>query len=628
MPFDLKSALKEMSESEIAQYLLNENGYTEKDYASLKENNFTDADINRNILKMEKTDYEDVVTRNFNEQNMGDVQRGVVRGAHGIASSTYGMAALGGNVLQNMGAEDTGKAIQGFGMEGYKEHEHEASLHPKDKFSDSKTGWILGTGADLVPIMGGVAISSVLGGGAGLVAGKQFIKQGMEVAIKKGIKKQATKIGAKTGVAAGIFPLETGSMYGELRNEHGVKAPWSAVFFGSLATALEFTGGNVRLIDTMFDAVKNGKGSITKAIAKQLIKTMPAEALQEAGQETFAILNVVANTDEKLLTKDNFLRIGESAGAGAVGGFMGAVPHGVISGIKEKKNPPPTADDEPGGSIPIVEEEEVQADDPRLKNAFNVLAKDTKKELGDIEDKSVKNLNAFMPPVQKKPEAPHVETQSIPQEPIREISEEEQAHIIAQGEIDQQNEIDAINAMVGQDDPFMSPKQADIEGKEERTTPATQKVSKRGEDWGRYDKKQKALFDSGEWASLAVSEKTTLGGGKQEAKKMDEGFVDVEHRAIKTDEGIIIQQRKKPEPKEPGPEHEVSPEEVETDPTDAQKEAGNYKKVHIKIDNFDISIENPDGSVRKGTNKSGKKWESKMHGHYGYFKRTPSKCNE
>ena len=31
MPFDLKSALKEMSESEIAQYLLNENGYTEKD---------------------------------------------------------------------------------------------------------------------------------------------------------------------------------------------------------------------------------------------------------------------------------------------------------------------------------------------------------------------------------------------------------------------------------------------------------------------------------------------------------------------------------------------------------------------------------------------------------------------
>ena len=625
MPFDLKSALKEMSESEIAQYLLNENGYTEKDYASLKENNFTDADINRNILKMEKTDYEDVVTRNFNEQNMGDVQRGVVRGAHGIASSTYGMAALGGNVLQNMGAEDTGKAIQGFGMEGYKEHEHEASLHPKDKFSDSKIGWALGTGAELIPIMTEVAIGSALGGGAGLVAGKQFIKQGMEVAIKKGIKKQATKIGAKTGVAAGIFPLETGSMYGELRNEHGVKAPWSAVFFGSLATALEFTGGNVRLIDTMFDAVKNGKGSITKAIAKQLIKTMPAEALQEAGQETFAILNVVANTDEKLLTKDNFLRIGESAGAGAVGGFMGAVPHGVISGIKEKKNPPPTADDEPGGSIPIVEEEEVQADDPRLKNAFNVLAKDTKKELGDIEDKSVKNLNAFMPPVQKKPEAPHVETQSIPQEPIREISEEEQAHIIAQGEIDQQNEIDAINAMVGQDDPFMSPKQADIEGKEERTTPATQKVSKRGEDWGRYDKKQKALFDSGEWASLAVSEKTTLGGGKQEAKKMDEGFVDVEHRAIKTDEGIIIQQRKKPEPKEPGPEHEVSPEEVETDPTDAQKEAGNYKKVHIKIDNFDISIENPDGSVRKGTNKSGKKWESKMHGHYGYFKRTLGK---
>ncbi|MCP3943696.1 MAG: hypothetical protein GY710_19760, partial [Desulfobacteraceae bacterium] len=334
MTFDLTAALKEMSETEIAQYLLQQNGYKKEDYVALKKNNYTDADINRELLKMDPKDYEDTVTRNFNEKSMGDIQRGIVRGGHGVASSGYAMAALGGNVLENMGAEDTGKAIQDFGMKGYREHERAVSLQPKDKFSDSKIGWILGTAAEQIPIMGEVAIGAALGGGGGYLVGKQMMKQGIEVAAKKAIKKQAIKMGAKVGLTAGMFPLETGSMYGELRDQHGVKAPWSSAFFGSLATAIEFVpGGNAKIIDTFFDAVSTGKGGVAKAIATELIKTMPSEALQEAGQETLAILNIVANTDEKLLTKENMLRIGESAGAGAVVGGMGAVPKGVIRGI-------------------------------------------------------------------------------------------------------------------------------------------------------------------------------------------------------------------------------------------------------------------------------------------------------
>jgi N12 class adenine-specific DNA methylase len=75
----------------------------------------------------------------------------------------------------------------------------------------------------------------------------------------------------------------------------------------------------------------------------------------------------------------------------------------------------------------------------------------------------------------------------------------------------------------------------------------------------------------------------------------------------------------------PVPEHEVEPDKVNTDPSDAQKEAGNYKKSHIKIDGLNISIENPDGSTRKGKDKLGKEWESTMTGHYGYFNRTMGK---
>ena len=62
--------------------------------------------------------------------------------------------------------------------------------------------------------------------------------------------------------------------------------------------------------------------------------------------------------------------------------------------------------------------------------------------------------------------------------------------------------------------------------------------------------------------------------------------------------------------------------EVNTDPTEAQKEAGNYKKGHVQVGSFDITIEQPQGSVRKGTDANGKQWESKMHNTYGYFRGT------
>lgn len=63
---------------------------------------------------------------------------------------------------------------------------------------------------------------------------------------------------------------------------------------------------------------------------------------------------------------------------------------------------------------------------------------------------------------------------------------------------------------------------------------------------------------------------------------------------------------------------------VNTNPTEAQKEAGNYKKGHIKLDGYDITIENPKGSVRKGVDKNGKSWETLMNNDYGYIRGTQS----
>ncbi len=57
-------------------------------------------------------------------------------------------------------------------------------------------------------------------------------------------------------------------------------------------------------------------------------------------------------------------------------------------------------------------------------------------------------------------------------------------------------------------------------------------------------------------------------------------------------------------------------------PTEAQKEAGNYKKGKINIQGLDISIENPKGSKRTGTDSSGKKWSVTMKSHYGYIRKS------
>lgn len=64
------------------------------------------------------------------------------------------------------------------------------------------------------------------------------------------------------------------------------------------------------------------------------------------------------------------------------------------------------------------------------------------------------------------------------------------------------------------------------------------------------------------------------------------------------------------------------------EPTQAQIEAGNYKKGHIKVHGLDIAVENPRGSERRGTDPNGKVWAHTMSDHYGYLKLTIGADNE
>ena len=68
-----------------------------------------------------------------------------------------------------------------------------------------------------------------------------------------------------------------------------------------------------------------------------------------------------------------------------------------------------------------------------------------------------------------------------------------------------------------------------------------------------------------------------------------------------------------------------SPANALPEPTEPQKEAGNYKKGHLSLHGLDISIENPKGSERSGVSPEGKKWKTTLAHHYGYIRGTKGK---
>ena len=59
--------------------------------------------------------------------------------------------------------------------------------------------------------------------------------------------------------------------------------------------------------------------------------------------------------------------------------------------------------------------------------------------------------------------------------------------------------------------------------------------------------------------------------------------------------------------------------ETETEPTEAQKKAGNYKKGHLSFGGYDYTVETPKGVTRSGKDEQGKPWSVTMHDTYGYI---------
>ena len=132
---------------------------------------------------------------------------------------------------------------------------------------------------------------------------------------------------------------------------------------------------------------------------------------------------------------------------------------------------------------------------------------------------------------------------------------------------------------------------------------------------------------------------TAFDNSKDESKKKKETSSDVTlatpninqgSRAVASD-GVPFTHKDTPENRgvqtsgqenaETSLQSEVTRAEQQTnaEPTEGQKEAGNYKKGRVKVGPFDVVIEQPRGSVRSGVDANGKAWETTMQNTYGYF---------
>ena len=67
---------------------------------------------------------------------------------------------------------------------------------------------------------------------------------------------------------------------------------------------------------------------------------------------------------------------------------------------------------------------------------------------------------------------------------------------------------------------------------------------------------------------------------------------------------------------------EAASAEVNTEPTEGQKKAGNYRKGHVQVGTFDVTIEQPVGSERTGKAPDGTRWKTVMNNAYGYIRGT------
>lgn len=135
----------------------------------------------------------------------------------------------------------------------------------------------------------------------------------------------------------------------------------------------------------------------------------------------------------------------------------------------------------------------------------------------------------------------------------------------------------------------------------------------RDKDGGPKVTVESVVKDGDKWVKNSSDMRVRSHGTTPSERELRAGPVDREQQPVVAE---------KPAPVPTAAEIDTAAAEADKNPTDAQKEASNYKMAHVAWNGLNITIETPKGALRKGKDADGNEWSVKLPAHYGYLKRS------
>ncbi|HOI95559.1 MAG TPA: PLxRFG domain-containing protein [Syntrophobacter fumaroxidans] len=596
-------------------------------------------------------------TAQENMEKRGELTRGVLRGIDEMQASLYGMAGLAGSA---MGID----RLKDWGIEGYRRNVEEAELNPaavpsfRDiegpvsayKYGAGKVGELLPSVAESVgmALLGGAAGTAVEPGGgtvAGAAAGflgKTALKKSIEKMagkmVAEGISREAAEraasrlamrsLGGASGVVAGTFPLEAGGNYAEALVERGADAPLTAAATGLASSFLELAGGSYRTISKIVGpektalfrkALEKADTSLLGSIIKEAGIQAPQEFMQEAGQELLSIANLaVADPTFEAFTGENAARMFEAGMAGAVGGGVFGGIGGAHARIARQRSAAMLQ-----GRIDELAAvpEEQRTDDQQAELAQK--QEELQKLYADIDQR----------PVPSSREEIEAEQQywdqygrNFPPESIdREAVSRRQGQLADGMAVQELYERQMERAQRVPDSSNVLSGAPHTESAGPVTTPGSETSDVLQGGAVRREPLQPVAKSAAESAGIFLEDfnrmQSPAGAELLRDRLAGEALRGIQRESYAEPPAPVLPQQAPEAAAIDRKAHEAatSPLNERPEPTEAQKEAGNYKKGRVNFQGLGISIENPQGSVRSGTDKLGNRWESEMRDHYGYI---------
>ena len=578
-------------------------------------------------------------------EGMGELRKGWETGKQQVQALGYGLVGLAGDAVDS-------ESIRDYGIEGYERNLEEAAqfqgnvtsyqdIHSVGDLADYA---LFGVGT-LAPTM----LTALAGGGVGGIALKKGAQKAVTSMLSGTVKKRAAEavakdttkrvtqeaaekavieslaksIGTGAGVMTATSGMEAGGIFGEIFEETGEyawdKALISGIAAGSL-DALPIMGAFRKL-----GVGKIAKEGVTNTITKnKVLKNALQLALFEGSTE--AVQTVIekgaikwVNDNYEVFSDENRVEMVDAFLLGTMGGAVIGGPTALAEGIAAKRveygNRPSPVDAEQAEQA-ASEQTAAEGGDALDQARSGAQAAESAEASTDLIVPQAKSWEELV----KYAGLEEINLEEENASRVEELTASEEDASYAQR--DEQRDLEFDESQVDLD--FQDAELRQLMERAQQIAEETEQTDIEKSTMGAEAPSSTAMADALVKSGAATVESVEYDNAMVAAGAISTQGLAGTHKVTQKGEKFTLEPVTEEVAAIDQGAHEAStsPQNDLLDPTDGQIEAGNYKKGHTTVQGFDITIENPEGSTRSGTNEDGTPWSNTMNHHYGYLKRT------